>query len=93
VQNGARGTLHLACEGVASWYDLAVAIVGEGARRGLNPSLGVRPVSSAEMPRPARRPTYAVLGLERSRKLGINMLHWRDALTAYLDAEVEKRDA
>jgi len=93
LQKGARGTLHLACEGLASWYDLAVAVVEEAARRGLAPSVEVQPVSTVEMPRPARRPTYAVLGLERARDMGINLLHWRDALAAYLDAEAEERDA
>jgi dTDP-4-dehydrorhamnose reductase len=93
VQEGARGTLHLACEGLASWYDLAVAAVEEATRRGLAPSVQVRPVSTVEMPRPARRPAYAVLALERARGMGINLLHWRDALAAYLDAEAEGRDA
>ena len=93
VEGGARGTLHLASEGVASWYDLALAAVGEGARRGLNPWVQVQPVSTSAMPRPAQRPAYAVLGLERARELGIKMPHWRDALHAYLQAEAEGRNA
>ncbi len=90
---GARGTLHLACEGVASWYDLALAAVSEGTQRGLNPWVKVRPVATSEVPRPAKRPTYAVLGLGRARQLGIELVHWRDALSAYLAAEAEGRDA
>ncbi len=90
---GAQGTLHLACEGVASWYDLALAAVSEGTQRGLNPWVKVRPVATSEVPRPARRPSCAVLGLERARQLGIEMVHWRDALSAYLAAEAEGRDA
>ena len=90
---GARGTLHLACEGVASWYDLALAAVSEGAQRGLNPWVQVRPVATREVPRPATRPTYAVLGLRRARELGIGLVHWREALSAYLTAEAEGRDA
>ena len=90
---GARGTLHLACEGVASWYDLALAVVSEGTQRGLNPWVKVRPVATSEVPRPARRPTYAVLGLGRARELGIELVHWREALSAYLAAEAEGRDA
>ena len=89
----ARGMLHLACEGVASWYDLALAAVSEGTQRGLNPSVEVRPVATSEVPRPAMRPPYAVLGLERARQLGIEMSHWRKALSAYLTAEAEGRDA
>jgi dTDP-4-dehydrorhamnose reductase len=44
------------------------------------------------MPRPAARPAYAVLGLERARGLGIALPHWRIALADYLDAEREARD-
>jgi dTDP-4-dehydrorhamnose reductase len=92
LDRGARGVLHLACEGIASWYDLARAAVVEGARRGLNPRSAVEPISSREMPRPAPRPPYAVLGLERARALGIAMADWRDALEAYLAAEQDGRD-
>jgi dTDP-4-dehydrorhamnose reductase len=93
LEAGARGTLHLACEGIASWYDLAVAAVKAGARRGSNSEVRVEAISSAEMPRPAVRPAYAVLGLERARKLGIELPHWREALEAYLDAEEKQADA
>ncbi len=92
LDSGARGTLHLACEGVASWYDLALAVADEGVRRKLLPRIAIRPIATSEMPRPAARPVYAVLGLDRARRLGIVLPHWRDALTAYLDAEREGRD-
>ena len=93
VAAGARGTLHLAGEGVASWYDLASAIVAEGMRRGAVPKVEVRPVRTVEMPRPAQRPMCALLGLERARGIGLHLMHWREALAAYLDAEEEGRDA
>lgn len=93
VRRGARGTLHLACEGVASWYDLAQYAVGEGARRGLNPEMPVLPISSREMPRPAARPAHAVLGLELGRGLGIELPHWRDAVIGYLEREAGGKDA
>jgi dTDP-4-dehydrorhamnose reductase len=93
IEADARGTLHLACEGIASWYDLAVDAVREGARRGWNPEVGVEAISTAEMPRPAARPAYAVLSLERARKLEIELPHWRAALRAYLDAEEDRSDA
>jgi len=90
---GARGTLHLACEGVASWYDLARAALIEAEKLGLDPTVEVRPAATAEVPRPAVRPAYAVLALERARSLGIEMPYWRDALVDYLSAEREGRDA
>lgn len=93
VAAGARGTLHLANEGIASWFDFAREIAAEGARRGLCPAVEVRPIPTSEMPRPATRPAYGVLGLARARSLGIAASHWREALTQYLDAEAEGRDA
>lgn len=93
VEVGARGRLHLACEGVASWFDFARAAVDEGARRGSNPRVEVLAIPTREMPRPAARPAYGVLGLERARALGLSLPHWREALEGYLDAEREGRDA
>lgn len=93
VTAGARGVLHLANEGIASFFELAREATLEGARRGLCPKVEVAPISSAEMPRPAARPSYGVLGLARARSLGITMPHWRDALAEYLDAERGGRDA
>jgi dTDP-4-dehydrorhamnose reductase len=53
----------------------------------------VRAISTRELPRPAARPAYGVLGLARARALGLDLPHWREALAAYLDAEREGRDA
>jgi len=83
----ARGTLHLACEGIASWFDLATEIVSIGAELGLTGLVPVEPVSSAAFPRPAHRPAYGVLGLERARSQGVQMPHWRTALRTYLERE------
>jgi dTDP-4-dehydrorhamnose reductase len=90
---GLRGTLHLACEGVASWYDFACAIVAGGAQRGLCPEVEITPVSTEAFPRPARRPRMAVLGLDRARASGIRLPHWREALERYLSIEKEHADA
>lgn len=87
VAAGAHGTLHLACDGVCSWYDFAREIVAEGARRGWLEEVSVTPVSTAEFPRPARRPPNGVLDLTRARRLGLELGHWRDALAAYFDQE------
>jgi dTDP-4-dehydrorhamnose reductase len=87
VRAGGRGSLHIACEGVASWFDLAVAVVGEAASRGWIARVPVEAVPTHTVPRPAQRPAYGVLSLERSRKLGIRLPHWREALARYLDSE------
>ncbi len=90
---GARGTLHLACEGVTSWFDFAREIIHRGARLGLAPEVEVRPIASSGFPRPAPRPAYGVLGLERARGLGVALPHWSDALDRYLACECSGRDA
>ena len=77
VRAEVRGHLHLACEGIASWFDLAVATVEEAARRRWTPSVRVEPVQTGAVPCPAVRPAYSVLGLARARQLGIRMPHWR----------------
>jgi dTDP-4-dehydrorhamnose reductase len=87
VRAGARGDLHLACEGVATWYDLAVATVEEAAHRRWISPVPVEAVSTDSVPRPATRPAYSVLNLERARALGVRMPHWRTALSMYLDSE------
>ncbi|MGH7961173.1 MAG: dTDP-4-dehydrorhamnose reductase, partial [Candidatus Binatia bacterium] len=56
ITTEAYGTYHLAGRGGASWFELT---------RALYHSLGIRtpvkPVSTSEFPRPARRPQYSVL--------------------------------
>jgi dTDP-4-dehydrorhamnose reductase len=52
----AYGLRHLAGQGGASWYELAAALF-----EALGAGTTAVPVSSAEFPRPARRPRYSVL--------------------------------
>ena len=45
----------------------------------------VRPVSSDQFPRPAKRPAYSVLSTERYERLtGVTPDSWRDGLREYL---------
>ncbi len=67
------GVWHAAAEGDCTWADFAEAIFEEA---GLDTR--VRRISTAEFPRPARRPAYSVL---RSERDGAPQLpHWRDGL-------------
>lgn len=67
------GIYHGTARGQASWYELAQMVfdaLGEDAER-------VVPVSSAEYPRPAARPSWSVLGHDRWRDAGMDpMDHW-----------------
>ena len=88
IEVKARGTYHVtdACQGV-SWYDFAVAIVGMA---GLTTE--ITPVSTVEFPRPARRPTYAVLSVDGTRPaLGYDLPAWTDSLRSMLAGVSSKK--
>ena len=72
--------------GVASWYDFAVAIGEEAVALGiLATAAQVNPISTAEYPTPAQRPSYSLMDCSASRKaLGLEPLHWRQGLRKVL---------
>jgi dTDP-4-dehydrorhamnose reductase len=75
------GVVHVAAAGECSWFEFAVEIL-----RASGASAEVRPCSTDEFPRPARRPAYSVL---RSERGGVPVLpDWHDGLDAYLNARV-----
>lgn len=78
--------LHWSDAGAASWFDVAVA-VGELAQElGLleQPAV-VNPLTTAEYPLPAQRPSYSLLDCSSSRKaLGLAPTPWRQALRQFL---------
>jgi len=80
------GILHWSDAGAASWYDFAIAIGELGAGLGLlEQPARVRPLSTAQYPTPARRPSYSLLDCTASRtQLGLEPLHWRAALAEVL---------
>jgi dTDP-4-dehydrorhamnose reductase len=75
--------LHAANEGAVSRFGQARAVFEEcGADPGR-----VRPVSTAQFPRPAPRPSYSALGSRESAAVGLMPLRpWRAALVAALAA-------
>lgn len=78
VMQSARGVVHYADADECSWYDFACAIA-EGS------GVTVKPVSSDEFPRPAKRPAYSVLSTERYERLtGVGPESWREGLEEYL---------
>lgn len=73
--------LHAANAGAVSRYEQARAVFGA---LGADPER-VRPVSSADSPRPAARPHYSALSGAESARAGLTPLRdWRDALAAAL---------
>jgi dTDP-4-dehydrorhamnose reductase len=80
-----RGIHHWTDAGVASWYDFAVAIAEEGRELGLLPAdIAVTPITTAEYPTPARRPSYSVLDKRSLAAHGLTPIHWRKRLRAVL---------
>ncbi len=75
-------TLHWSNSGAASWYDFAVAIGDLAVSKGLLARAAlVNPISSADYPTPAQRPSYSLLNcLETLQVLGLKPCHWRSAL-------------
>jgi dTDP-4-dehydrorhamnose reductase len=82
---GLRGTFHLTNAGSCTWYDFAVAI---GSR--LATAARIMPCTTAEFPRPARRPRNSVLDGRRAAAAGVAPLRsWRAALDDYLAGGME----
>ena len=86
VEVGATGTLHWSGAGVASWYDLAVAVLEEGRSLGLVAgSPRVSPLRTEQYPTPAPRAASSVLETSRTReRLDLPAVHWREDLRAML---------
>jgi len=75
----AHGIVHVTNSGDCTWFDFASEIVRQS---GLPTT--VKPVTTAEFPRPAKRPAYSVLSPESLHAYSIHMPEWRDALRRYL---------
>ncbi|MFZ0560029.1 MAG: dTDP-4-dehydrorhamnose reductase [Terriglobales bacterium] len=78
-RTNAKGIVHITNSGNCTWYDFATEIVQAA---GLPTK--VKPVTTAEFPRPARRPAYSVLSPNSLHAYNIHMPEWRDALRRYL---------
>ncbi len=78
--------LHWSDAGVASWYDFAVAIGELGVVAGLlERAARVLPLTTADYPTQAQRPSYSLLDCSKSRAaLGLKPQHWRATLAQML---------
>ena len=77
---GATGIVHYGDAPECTWFEFAREIVAQ-----LGVGVDVRPVSTADFPRPARRPAYSVLSTERYERItGVAPASWREGLREYL---------
>ncbi|MCM1378320.1 MAG: dTDP-4-dehydrorhamnose reductase [Clostridium sp.] len=76
------GIYHFTNEGVASWYDFAMAIF---RIRGID--VKVTPVSTREYPTPAKRPLYSVLSKNKIKKTyNLQIPYWETSLRKCLNS-------
>jgi dTDP-4-dehydrorhamnose reductase len=78
--------LHWSDAGAASWYDVAVAIGELGHKLGLvDEPAKVNPITTADYPTPASRPSYSLLDCTTTRAaLQLDGQHWQEALQQLL---------
>jgi dTDP-4-dehydrorhamnose reductase len=84
----ASGTFHHSDAGVASHYDVALALAEEALALGMIERMpAIRPITTAEAQEPARRPASSVLDDSTTRAfLGDEAVHWRANLLLMLQA-------
>jgi dTDP-4-dehydrorhamnose reductase len=80
----ATGIVHVTDSGNCTWYDFASEIV-----RASGLPTKVKPVTTAEFPRPARRPAFSVLSPDSLHAYNIHMPEWQDACWRYLASAPE----
>jgi dTDP-4-dehydrorhamnose reductase len=80
LDRDAAGIVHLTNRGDCSWYEYAVFVVKTAGIEG-----EVVPVLSGKLGRPAPRPRYSVLSLDRYREItGKSPRPWREAVREYV---------
>ncbi len=79
LKSDLRGICHVTNAGDCTWHEFAEAIVGL-----MDLSLPVRPISTAQAGRLARRPAYSVLAQGRLGTVRALLPHWKDALARFM---------
>jgi len=74
-----RGICHVTNSGDCSWHEFAQAIASQTAVKPV-----VRPITTAQAGRPAKRPAYSVLSHDRFAMQYSPLPHWQDALSRFM---------
>lgn len=86
-ESGATGVWHYRNREPVSWYELASAIAGE-----LGSEREIAAVPTAAVPRPARRPAWSVLAVDKyETAFGRSVEMWTAGLSLHLAARVEEK--
>ena len=76
IEEKISGVYNYSNEGVASWYDFAVAIRDIAGLK-----TKITPIETTQYPTPATRPKYSVLNKKKVKDtFGIEIPYWRDSL-------------
>ncbi|WP_343567400.1 dTDP-4-dehydrorhamnose reductase [Sphingobacterium sp.] len=76
-----KGIYHFSNEGEISWYDFAVAI-----RELKNLDCNIKPITSAEYPTAAKRPSYSLLDKTKIKQtFGVAVPEWKQSLSNMLE--------
>lgn len=77
IEIGVEGLFHVVNGGYCTWFELARAVLELKGIAGVT----LKPITTAELDRPARRPANSRLNCARYEEFaGAPMRHWRDAL-------------
>jgi dTDP-4-dehydrorhamnose reductase len=99
IDNAApAGTYHATSSGQTTWFGFAEEVFtlyqGQGQNQAEDPErqrLTPRPITTADYPTPAKRPTYSVLGHDAWHAAGISPISdWKDALQRAFPALLEQ---
>ena len=81
IKQNAKGIFHITNRGNCSWYQFAVKILQEAGIHDID----VTPIRSDQLQRPATRPAYSVLSMQKFiQTTGKTMQPWQLALQDYL---------
>lgn len=87
IEKDAAGIFHCSDNGVASWYDFAIAIQSKALeKRLLEYAIPIEAIRTEDYPTAAVRPPYSVLDKTTTEQCtGIKLPHWQTSLSNMLD--------
>jgi dTDP-4-dehydrorhamnose reductase len=82
IDAGCRSTYHVTNSGACTWFELASRAVEWAGIEGIS----IAPVSTAEFPRPAKRPANSILANARLNQDGLPLMRsWQIAAREYIE--------
>ncbi len=88
LEKGSTGIYHCSDNGVASWYDFAIAIQTLALQHGLlKQNIPIKAIQTRDYPTPAVRPAYSLMDKTKTESsLGITLPHWQTSLSKMLQS-------